>query len=676
MSSIEILAPAGGREQLTAAVRCGADAVYLGAGGFNARRNAENFGGTLAEAVGYCHARGVQVHVTVNTIVMDHEMDELSRTVEEVAESGADAAIIQDLAVLAQFRDRCPDIKRHASTQMTIHDLDGAKAAADMGFHRVVLSRELTLREIEHICTHCGIETEVFVHGALCMCMSGVCYLSAILGGRSGNRGLCAQPCRLDFHAGNRGHALSLKDMSHIDYINELREAGVSSLKIEGRMKRPEYVAAAVTSCRLAREGREYDKDTLQAVFSRSGFTDGYLTGKRDLDMFGYRSRDDVAAASGVLKELANLYNRERNSVPVNMYFRADRFGSSLTVRSGAENISVAGHVPEAAINRELDAGEVRRSLSKTGGTPFAADEISVEIAPGIAMSASSINQMRRDAFGYLLKKLEAPRRHNVLKTVENVLPEHISNRRELWGRFFKADRLAEKGLDRIILPVDEVLRHREIISKLGDRLIGELPALMFDGDRMHLEDTLLKLQSDGLKSLICGNIYGVRLAGKLGFETIGDFNLNISNSVALREYEKLGLTAATVSIELTMTQIDRLRGELPRGIIAYGRLPLMRFRNCPSKGKRGCGDCKGEPALTDRRHIEFPIECGERRFSSLLNSVPVYIADKRLPQVDFLTLYFTRESAKEAERIIEAYREQAQPWFDRSGGLYFRGVK
>ena len=244
----EILAPAGGMEQLVAAVRCGADAVYLGAGGFNARRNAENFGdGALAGAVSYAHIRGVKVHVAVNTLVTDSELGQLEDAVRETAASGADAVIIQDLAVNARFRDMCPDLPRHASTQMTVHNPDGAKLAADLGFSRVVLARELTLDEIERITALCGIETEVFIHGALCMCMSGQCYLSSMLGGRSGNRGWCAQPCRLDFRNAERGHALSLKDMSHLKYLKSLSDAGVSSFKIEGRMKRPEYVAAAVT---------------------------------------------------------------------------------------------------------------------------------------------------------------------------------------------------------------------------------------------------------------------------------------------------------------------------------------------------------------------------------------------------------------------------------------------
>ena len=261
----EILAPVGGHEQLLAAVRCGADAVYLGTKGFNARRNAENFeADSLREAVSYCHARGVKLYVTVNTLITDAEKELLEDEARMIAASGADAVIIQDMAVFRLFRDRCPTIKRHASTQTAVHNCDGAKLLRDIGYDRIVLARELSMAEMEKIINESGIEAEAFVHGAHCMSLSGACYLSAMLGGRSGNRGLCAQPCRLDFRIGDADHALSLKDMSYIDHIRELADIGVASFKIEGRMKRPEYVAAAVTACVNALAGKEYDKETLQ----------------------------------------------------------------------------------------------------------------------------------------------------------------------------------------------------------------------------------------------------------------------------------------------------------------------------------------------------------------------------------------------------------------------------
>jgi len=318
--TIEILAPAGGQEQLIAAVRSGADAVYLGTRSFNARRNAENFDGeSLSEAVKYCHGRGVRVHATVNTLVKDAELQSLYKEIEMLAAFGIDAVIVQDLAVAELFQRHCPSMPLHASTQMVIHNLEGALAAEELGFSRVVLARELTIEEIRKICSGTKIQIETFVHGALCMSISGQCYLSSILGERSGNRGLCAQPCRLGFKSGSRDYALSLKDMSHISHIGELMEAGVSSLKIEGRMKRPEYVAAAVSACREAVSGKAADLTDLQAVFSRSGFTDGYITGKRNLEMFGHRTREDVEASKTVLGKIASSYRNELSRIPVDM---------------------------------------------------------------------------------------------------------------------------------------------------------------------------------------------------------------------------------------------------------------------------------------------------------------------------------------------------------------------
>ena len=675
----EILAPVGGQQQLIAAVRCGADAVYLGAGGFNARRNAENFGGgTLADAVAYCHARGVRVHVTVNTLVMDSEADALEATAREVAESGADAVIIQDLAVMRLFRDRCPSVSRHASTQMTVHDLNGAKLMADLGFDRVVLSRELSLHEIEYITARCGIETEVFVHGALCMSMSGGCYLSAMLGGRSGNRGLCAQPCRLDFRLNGREYALSLKDMSHLGHMDELKNAGVASLKIEGRMKRPEYVAAAVTACRQARAGEPYDIDTLRAVFSRSGFTDGYLTGKRTADMFGSRTKEDVTAASGVFSALQNLYKSERQSVPADMSLRMDAESSLLTVSDGKNTVICRGETPQRALSRPTDAESARRALEKTGGTPFFVRDFSADIAPGLMLPASALNALRRDALSALLEKRSAPVPHDFLPAPAYPAKAHaFPEKPELWGRFEKAAQLGDVSrLDRVILPIEELAENPELIQTLGGKLIGELPALMFPDDEQSVRKLCSGLREAGLKELYADNVYAVPLAKEYGFVLHGGHGLNVTNSDSAAEYEALGLASLTASFELTMKAVGELKTGIPIGAIVYGSLPLMRFRACPARGKNGCAGCSGTPKLTDRRGTVFNMLCHGRRYGTLLNSVPLYAADRRLPPLDFLTLYFTTESPKQTENIIDLVLSGESAPFPRTAGLYYRGVQ
>ncbi len=673
----EVLAPAGGTEQLIAAVRCGADAVYLGAGGFNARRNAENFGdGRLFDAVSCAHVRGVKVHVTVNTLVMDQELPALDAAIREIAESGADAVIVQDLGVNARFRELVPDIPRHASTQMTVHNLDGAKMAADLGFSRVVLARELTLGEIERIAARCGIETEVFIHGALCMCMSGQCALSSMLGGRSGNRGLCAQPCRLDFKNSEREYALSLKDMSHIKYVKELAEAGVASFKIEGRMKRPEYVAAAVTAVRAALRGEDYDEESLRAVFSRSGFTDGYLTGRRDASMFGRREREDVAAAAPVLGRLAALYRAERRSVPADMEFTLTPEGSALTVRCGGDAVTVPGPAPEAARSRPLDAGSARGSLEKTGGTPYFVRGFHADIAPGLMLPASALNALRREALEALTRLRERPRPWRIAEEAAERPPiaPHTAGEPELWGSFrlFEQARAA-RGLRRVILPASEIEKHPETVEIYGEKLTVGLNPLYFDTEKGNMEGRLAKIYALGVKNALCENLYAVKLAGRLGFALHGGTGLNIMNTPALRELQRLGLESAAVSFELPMARIAALGGDIPRGIAAYGYLPLMRFRACPLRTRAGCGSCPGQGELTDRRGVKFRVLCSGREYGTLLNSVPLHIGEKRTEGVDFLVLRFTVETPEEVREVLYQYENRLPSGKSRTGGLYYR---
>ena len=297
---LELLAPAGSMESVQAAVQNGAGAVYLGYGDFNARRNAKNFTREeAAAAVSYCHLRDVKVHLTLNTLLTDRELPRAAQVAAEISEMGVDAVIVQDLGVARMLRQVAPDVHLHASTQMTVHSLDGVKECADLGMTRAVLSRELSRDQIAYICQNSPIEIEVFGHGALCMCYSGQCYLSSMIGGRSGNRGLCAQPCRLKYGWGKRAdeYPLSLKDMSLVGYLKELEDMGVACLKLEGRMKRPEYVAIVTRVYADAlREGREPTAEELrqlEAAFSRQGFTQGYFLDQKGPDMFGTRQEGE-----------------------------------------------------------------------------------------------------------------------------------------------------------------------------------------------------------------------------------------------------------------------------------------------------------------------------------------------------------------------------------------------
>ncbi len=672
----EILAPVGGREQLLAAVRCGADAVYLGTKGFNARRNAENFeGSSLADDVAYCHSRGVKVHVTVNTLVMDDETEDLVRTVDEVAASGADAVIVQDLAVMELIRRRYPTLAIHASTQCAVHNTKGVRLMEELGCSRVVLARELSLDEIKKIRAATSVELESFIHGALCMSLSGSCYLSSVIGGRSGNRGLCAQPCRLDFKCGGRDYALSLKDMSHIKHVRELADAGVCSFKIEGRMKRAEYVAAAVTACRLALEGRDYDESALRSVFSRSGFTDGYLTGKRDMSMFGRREKEDVVAAKAVLGDLARLYDREKQTVSVDMALTIPEDGGAvLTAKCGGETVTVTGDAAIPARSQPTGEEHARKALSKSGGTQYRLENLTVSNPAGLMLPPSVMNDMRRRALEELDALRGAPRPHEctgwTMPAAQRYTPPEKAR---LWGRFEKYGQVPDPDFyDRIILPLDEIDAHREIMGALGDRLIGELPPVCFPDDEDRVAALARELTGAGLPRLWAENAYAVALARDLGVPVCGGAYLNVTSTAALREYEKLGLEAVTVSFELQMKKIAALGGGIKRGFIGYGYLPVMRMRSCPARNK-GCGSCDGRPRLTDRLGVEFPMMCQGRRYTTLLNSVPLNVTGHPMAKCDFTLMYFTIESGDECRRVTEDFLLGRESGGQRTGGLYYR---
>ena len=675
MPTPEILAPVGGEEQLLAAVRCGADAVYLGGQNFNARRNAANFAETdLTRAVSYCHARGVKVYVTINTMVLDAELPALEEEADRIAQSGADAVIIQDMAVLRLFQRRYPTLKRFASTQTAVHNVDGAKFLESVGFDSIVLARELSLDEITTICSSVSIQKEAFIHGAHCMSVSGACYLSAMLGGRSGNRGLCAQPCRLNWTSGDHTYALSLKDMSLLPHLQALAGVGVNSFKIEGRMKRPEYVAAATAACKLALAGKPYDAEALRAVFSRSGFTDGYLKAKRDGMMFGTRTKEDVTGADGVLSSLAALYRNEVPLVPVDLVFTLDEGASSLTVSDGSRTVTAAGGTPERAIHRALDEESAKKNLEKAGGTPFSVRSFQAKIAEGFTLSASALNAMRRQALDALLELRGQPQphqRHDFALTA----PERYQSKLEkpaLWARFYKKEQITRTdAFEKILLPAEEI--DAELIAQLGEKLVAQLPTVLFPEDESAFNARLEALANSGLTAVWANNVYGIALGRRLGLAVHGGFGLNLANTEAMRFYEEQNLASATLSFELSMAAIKSLGGTLPRGIVSYGSLPLMQLRNCPIKASVGCAECGQKGDLTDRMGVNFAVECDHYRSVALLNSVPLDIAERSMRGLNFQVLYFTRESADEIEAVTARFVAAEKTQVSHTTGLYYR---
>lgn len=676
-SKMEILAPVGGQTQLEAAVRAGADAVYLGTRGFNARQNAENFD-DLSSVVSFCHARGVRVHVTVNTLILDCEMRQLEQTADQIAQSGADAVIIQDLAVLRCFQKKCPAIELHASTQMAVHNLDGARMLKDLGFHRMVLARELSLDEIERITSKVDLEAESFVHGAICMSLSGGCYMSSMIGGRSGNRGYCAQPCRLDFRCDGAEYALSLKDMSYIGHLQELADAGVSSLKIEGRMKRAEYVAAAVDACVQAKAGRAYDEKMLEGVFSRSGFTDGFLTGRIDSGMFGVRTKEDIEETRLVQQKIHELYRRERQCVAVSALCSVGEDTVTLRLSDGVHTVSTEKEGVQEARNRATDTDQIRDALQKLGNTPFVLATCRVRGRQDRYLPASLLNALRRDAAEKLLAERSAPHPHPVTEWDRNDPVPHTAMRSVMWARFETPDQIPEntEDLEKVILPSDmlaeDVLKRRDLSGKI----VAELPSICYPSFEEKLERRVRELQAEGLSEVMVNNLYGVSLASRLGLEWHGGWGLNVTNTEAFLAFEEMGASDLLASFELNMEDVSRLGGTAGRGIILYGYLPLMRMRACPGKKAGGCAGCKGERTMTDRTGRTFRLKCEGRRYSVLYNSVPLYIADRKRAVTEYGLLYFTRESKKETREILCMTRERETPAFDRTGGMYYRKLQ
>lgn len=698
---MELLAPAGSPEALTAAVQAGADAVYLGCGPLNARRNAKNFSlEDLARGVEYCHLRGTKVYLTLNTLLSDRELPLAAETAAFASHAGVDAILVQDLGVARLLRDTVPDVDLHASTQMTVHDLDGIKACADLGMTRVVLSRELSRSAIENLCARSPVEIEIFVHGALCMCYSGQCFLSAVLGGRSGNRGLCAQPCRLAFRwPGDKGnsHPLSLKDMSLAGELRELEEMGVACLKIEGRMKRPEYVSVVTgiyaAALREHREPTRQELGELEAAFSRQGFTQGYYNDQKGPAMFGTRPEGTKDPAA-LFEKARQTYSRgEHKLTPV--WFAAQvKKDQPLSVTAWDEAGHTAraqGPVPEAARSRAVTEEQIQTQLAKTGGTVYAAQAVEAEVEPGLSVPMSALNALRREVLAGLDEARTAlPSR----RTLPFTPPERVRGRENppvfslSFRRWAQVSReILDQGPALVYLPCDEIAAHEEEVAALvKDYPAVEfgtvLPRVAWDRERPRLEQELAAAQRAGVQSALLGHMGQLSLARDYGLIPRGDFGLGLTNSLTAGELARLGFASAAVSFESKLAQIRDLSKPLDTELLVYGRLPLMLTENCILKNRgKGC-HCEESPqSLRDRKGEDFPVEKAWGCRNELFNAKILWLADKKADWqrtgVTYARLSFLRESAKTCARVFAAYRTgrgDAPEGFTR--GLYYRGVE
>ena len=692
---LELLAPAGSMESLRAAVQNGANAVYLGCGIYNARQGAKNFTPqALTEAVKYCHVRDVAVHLTLNTLVSDKETQELVQLIRHAAQSGVDAFIVQDLGVVRLCRQIAPHIPIHGSTQMTIHSLPGVLLCAAWGLSRVVLSRELSREEIRYICQNSPIEIEVFGHGALCMCYSGQCYLSAAIGGRSGNRGRCAQPCRQSYGYGRwqNQYPLSLKDSCLVRELKELEQMGVASLKLEGRMKRPEYVAAVTGIYRKALDTHMVTRDmekTLLDAFNRQGFTQGYYDGALGGEMFGVR--EDTRENAAFFKELRQTYETgETPLVPIRFQAVVRPGLTQLTVIDPQNRVCTAqGPAPETARVAELTKEVLIARLTKTGGTPYRCVEAAVEIEPGLSLSASAINGLRRDVLNQLtalrarrdVPALGRPERIPNYRTPQEPPAYNIqvTTKEQITGRLLKMQpNLLYVPLH---LLTEDAAFTRDLVKKV--RVCPVLPRVVHDGELARLKEQLRSLRALGIREALVGNLGLLLPVRECGMHPRGDFGLNIYNSAALQSIREMELRSQCLSFEMTLPQIRDAKKGLPCEILAYGRLPLMITENCLIRGRTGQCTCHlGSAKLVDKTGSEFPvIRDGNTCRSVLLNGKKLYWLDRQedLARLGLwaVRLYFTTENPQEVDRVLSACRSgEAMDPGACTRGLYLRGLQ
>lgn len=657
----ELLAPAGSPEALDAAIAAGADAVYFGGSAFNARMNAKNFiGDTLKEAIEKCRLYGVKSNITLNTLVHDRELRDVLAYVEELYTLGADALIVADLGAASLIKRYFPDIELHASTQALGHNTDAARVLANLGFSRMVAARELSRDALAELCKNSPIETEMFIHGAICVSQSGGCLASSLIGGRSGNRGECAQPCRLPYKCSKNckeTYALSLKDMCLAEHIPEILELGVASLKIEGRMKAPDYVYGVTSIYRRLLDERRAataeELSELRALFSRSGFTDGYFKGKLGREMLGVRTDADKADTSQKTAksvDYSELLKARRRKIDMSAKICADK-PSLLTVSLGEQSITASGATPDTAQNCPLTEEAVQKNLTKLGSSPFSLGELTIELDDGLIMPVSALNALRREAVDKLTGILTAPRASALPITL--AAPEKREQKPLVSARFTEYERIPENvgECEIIYLPLEKFRTGME------DKANGVIiPPVVFDAEIPTVRNMLKNAAVSGVKHVLVSNLGHIALAKEFRFTVHGDFRLNVFNSYTKDVLYSLGFEDIIASPELTLPQLRDLA--LPP--IIYGKVPLMTLEKCVIRDLYSCEECKKHEffELRDRKGISFPLARAFEHRNIMYNSVPVFMADKKDELIKYRIVgahyIFTDESAEFAAALLE----------------------
>ncbi len=672
----ELLCPAGSMEALYAAVLGGADAVYIGGKRFGARAFAKNFElSEIADAVAFCHLHGVKLFVTVNTLVYDRELEEAYGYCRELYEIGVDALIVCDLGLISLIRERLPDFELHASTQMGIHNTAGADFAYSLGLTRAVLARECSEGDIEKICKNSLAECEVFVHGALCVCHSGQCLFSSMVGGRSGNRGECAQPCRLPF---GKGYPLSLKDLSLAKHIPRLIDMGVASLKIEGRMKSPDYVYRVTGIFRALLDERRAATDAemreLSEIFSRGGFTDGYFKGELSSKMTGVRSDADKQITKeksglefGVLRQKiaveAKIKLGEPSWLCASLYIK-ERCGKEIRRIS----VEAQGKEAEPARSSPLTEDSVAERLMKLGGSHFMLDreDIKLEIDEGVNLSPSELNSLRRSAVAQLTERLALPIRARVAavlnfdfkkinregRAASSMLKTAVIYSSENCRELLFA--LPSGYFDTVFLPLDAFLTEYSFDC---EGLGVAIPPIIMESEWEKTLRELSAVRELGVKYALVSNIGQIAPVRELGFLPIGDFRLNISNQKSYALIKAAGVARSLLSPELTLPMARDIGG----GVIVQGRMPLMITERCFISENFGCDKCTSA-ALTDRYGEKFPIMRCYRHRNQIFNSQHTYMGDKT-QELDSAGVFhrhfiFSTERADEAKKMMDSYKK------------------
>ncbi len=681
---MELLAPAGEFDSLVMAVLNGADAVYAGGNMFSARKSAKNFDlSELDRAVDYCHLRGAKLYLAVNTLIKEFELSDLLKYLEEIYKIGVDAVIVQDLGVLRLIKKYLPDLPINASTQMSVNTSGGVLELEKLGVKRVVLSREVSAEEIKKIRQKTKAELEIFVHGALCMSYSGQCLMSSILGGRSGNRGACAQPCRLPYTLLENGKPtgktiplLSPKDLCLVHRLDEVKACGADSLKIEGRMKSPEYVGMVTRVYRAALSGelKDGDADDMLKFFSRGGSSCGYFDGKKFREMMDYEQSAKISADKSLEKKIHETVRREAKQSPIDAEFYASAGEPiSLSLSKGDISVSVTGDTAELAQNRPTDEERVKAQLAKLGTTPFYLESCKIDLDGKAAVSVGSINALRRDAAEKLSEEICKTYKRDIEPVkATNKKVSHINREPVLCVQVTSKEQyMAAKkmGIKEIYLPYD---LYKEGIDSDAVCVLPEIPK---EGETYEIPKGARVMVNN------LGQINSLDNA-----ELLGGHRLNVFNSQAAEMLSEMGLKTFTASPELNQKELKSLRQstDLPIEIIAYGRLGLMLMENCVIKSAYRCACDKASFSLKDRKNVEFPVICQNCR-NIILNSCPVYMADRiddiKNLQIDRIRLSFTVENPDLCCIIIDEYKKAlsgqrvTSPKFDYTRGHFYRGV-